>query len=141
MDLIKRKPYFENEIGRNELGSPPLSELLCHLKPRHWFSGHLHVKFSASINWNEGHSTEFLALDKTLPNRPFMEIVNIPSLKDCSDYKISIDQEWIAILRQKNVNFLRSSLVLPEWTGSSEKMSDAVNKLIYGNPEELDIND
>ncbi len=52
-NLIKRKPYFRQEIERNDLGSPPNRELLDVLKPKHWFSAHLHVKFHATVVHNQ----------------------------------------------------------------------------------------
>lgn len=47
--LLEDKKYFEQDIKSNKLGSRPAEDLLKKLKPTYWFSGHLHVKFSAII--------------------------------------------------------------------------------------------
>lgn len=102
-DLIRRKPHFQGDIKTDEgLGSPPLMDLLKKLKPRFWFSGHLHVKYPAiyshqgttprslqaentrlfkasshvfQIPEQEGpYCTRFLALDKSLPRRQFLQV-------------------------------------------------------------------
>lgn len=50
--LLKQKPFFTQDIKKGQLGSPLNNVLLHHLKPRYWFSGHLHVKFKANVNHN-----------------------------------------------------------------------------------------
>jgi lariat debranching enzyme len=45
--LLRRKPFFADEIRDNTLGSKPLLQVLKVLKPRWWFAAHLHVKFAA----------------------------------------------------------------------------------------------
>ena len=47
--LLGEKPWFGSDIHKGELGSPAARSLLYKLKPRYWFSGHLHVKFAAVV--------------------------------------------------------------------------------------------
>ena len=49
-ELIRRKPFFRQEIEQNNLGSPPNREVLDAVKPSYWFSAHLHVKFIAKVD-------------------------------------------------------------------------------------------
>jgi lariat debranching enzyme len=60
--LIQSKPFFRQEIERNDLGSPPNRELLNHLKPRYWFSAHLHVKFHATVTHDNPGSINMSAV-------------------------------------------------------------------------------
>ncbi|EDP43949.1 hypothetical protein MGL_1346 [Malassezia globosa CBS 7966] len=48
-NLLRRKPFFRDEVLSFSLGSPPLQALLRDLKPRFWFSAHLHVRFAATV--------------------------------------------------------------------------------------------
>lgn len=47
--LVRQKPFFRDEISTTTLGSPPLQTLLYELRPRFWFSAHLHVRFAARV--------------------------------------------------------------------------------------------
>ncbi|KRX00252.1 hypothetical protein PPERSA_10751 [Pseudocohnilembus persalinus] len=76
--LFKIKPFFKNEAMQGTLGNPAHQYLLNTLKPDYWFSGHLHCKFAALVRHQDGNKTKFLALDKCLPKRQFLQIVNYP---------------------------------------------------------------
>ena len=59
-------------------------EILKQLKPMYSFSAHLHVKFEATVNHDNGTSTHFLALDKCIPhapNRQFLQVIDLPEKK------------------------------------------------------------
>ena len=72
--LLQRKQYFQQDIDSNQLGSEPLEEVLLQIQPKYWFSAHLHVKFSAMVEHTNGQVTRFLALDKCLPGRDFLQV-------------------------------------------------------------------
>lgn len=115
--LIRFKPHFREEIASNSLGSPPLEELLHHLQPTRWFSAHLHCKFVATFNHkDDGKTTEFLALDKCLPKRKFLQIIDV---KDSNKgVQIEYDLEWLTILNITNhlVSVKDQSNFLPDST-------------------------
>lgn len=89
------------EIDSNQLGSRPCEELLHHLKPKFWFSAHLHCKFAALVPHEDGPPTKFLALDKCLPKRQFLQLLDIPHNEE-EKLQISYDLEWLTILHLTN---------------------------------------
>ena len=149
--LLDRKPHFREDIEQGELGSPPAEMLLRRLRPRYWFSAHLHVKFAAFVEHDvpgqskaedeegeimlddsdEGEeasagekrsnstvdtenkrlkqeqdgsmmpqTTRFLALDKCLPHRDFLQIWDIKEDEDTPfSENLSYDPRWLAITK------------------------------------------
>lgn len=60
------------------------------LKPRYWFAGHLHVAFSAAVphgpdgvlapgDASAERVTRFMAVDKPLPKRTFVQVTARPT--------------------------------------------------------------
>lgn len=97
--LIRRKRFLASDIQHNMLGSPPAMSLLRFLKPRYWFSAHLHTKFAALVpHGSEGECTRFLSLDKCLPGRDFLQVIDFPDA--VGEKKFSYDAEWLAITKQ-----------------------------------------
>ena len=151
--LLARKPHFRDDIERGELGSPPAEMLLKKLKPKYWFSAHLHVKFAAFVDHSatkpedegeivledseeettqtegkspgkravspsagdsdakrrrqegeggcvEKQTTRFLALDKCLPHRDFLQLLDIEmESQESSNETFSYDPRWLAITK------------------------------------------
>ena len=99
--LLRRKKHFQDDIRNDRLGSRPTAEVLNVIKPRYAFAAHLHVKFSAVKEHEDGKVTKFLALDKCLPHRPFLQIVDISSDDgdEPKDLVFEHDPEWLAILK------------------------------------------
>jgi hypothetical protein len=80
-----------SQIENGVLGSPPGMEMLKEMRPRYWFAAHHHVKYAASLRHPVERETatpggpaadplftntmtDFLALDKCLPRRQFVQV-------------------------------------------------------------------
>ncbi|XP_063692413.1 uncharacterized protein LOC134824434 isoform X2 [Bolinopsis microptera] len=128
--LLRAKPFFEEDVRNNELGSPPAAEILETLQPCYWFSGHLHVKFSAIIPHDQfGKCTRFLALDKCLPKRRFLQIVEIGKTLSTPPV-LEYDPEWLAILSDTAhfYNPLNFDQKLPPFAKVSKERIEAVSE-------------
>ena len=63
-----------------------------------------HFQFPAVIEHEDGTATKFLALDKCLPHRKFLQIVNVKDKdgEETKNSRLRFDPAWIAILRSTN---------------------------------------
>ncbi|EEP79802.1 hypothetical protein UREG_04648 [Uncinocarpus reesii 1704] len=52
-ELFRRKPHFVEDAETGKLGSPAARYVLDRLRPAHWFSAHLHVKYESILEHNE----------------------------------------------------------------------------------------
>lgn len=86
--------YLICQIMRNDLGHPHAMDLLRRLQPSYWFAAHHHIKFPAIVPHGNGKVTKFLALDKLIPGRDFMQFLEI----DCNPGPLCFDREWLSIV-------------------------------------------
>ena len=115
-DLYRYKEFLRNQIEANTLGSPPAGELLETLQPAYWFAAHLHIKFPALVpHQHEGGTrfTKFLALDKCLPRRNFLQVVDVGAVE--GPMELSYDAEWLAVVKRTHelTNVTSNNTVLP----------------------------
>ncbi len=117
--LLRIKPFFKKEVSDNSLGAKPLEQLLFKLKPTHWFSAHLHVDFHATVPHpgapgEKSKETSFMALDKCLPKRTFLQIIDIPT-RESGNLVLKYDPEWLKIVKAADplMNFTKSKTQFP----------------------------
>lgn len=117
--LLKQKPFFSQEIQNDSLGSTASQHLMLLLKPKYWFSAHLHVKFAALFKHSNQMETKFLALDKCLPGRDFLQIIDVTPKNTNQEKEFYYDPEWISILRATHPLYcdLHHRMVLPKSIG------------------------
>ena len=145
--LLQKKPFFRRDMETGRLGNPALEDILHTLKPAHWFAAHLHVKFAAVVrhpsNGTCDHHTKFLALDKPIPGRDFMQIFEIPTTEDAT---LKYDAEWLPILCtfHAQLNLHRRPLPVPQVDAECER-SLACNltrthEILQKNGKEIPLN-
>ena len=97
-ELYRWKAFLRKEIESDTLGSFAAQEVLKALQPDYWFSAHLHCRFPAQVVHSQtGKVTNFLALDKCLPRRKYLEVIDMGEPK--GPLELSYDAEWLAITK------------------------------------------
>ncbi|CAH8567726.1 unnamed protein product [Dicrocoelium dendriticum] len=141
-DLLRHKPHFADEVNSDALGSPPAEQLLCHLRPRYWFSAHLHCKFAAVVQHCDSTSdqpqiTRFLALDKCLARRDYLQFVDIEA-QSASNQLSSFGEKGSNKEASEEVDDLfivsRPSSAFPD--SSNLPQNDEDNEVVVTNLEE-----
>ena len=108
------------------------------LKPKYWYSAHLHISFDAIKKFPNGSTTRFTALDKAVGNGDHLrvklkqslflfinisQIVDIPNVTETVSPKIEYDSEWLAILKEseKYMNCKHEKWAIPKTFDKCEK--------------------
>jgi len=121
--LLRFKKHFREEVEQDRLGSPPAKDIMDTLQPPFWFSAHLHCKFAALVPYTETNkTTKFLALDKCLPRRQFLQVITIGPPITNDEVVLRYCPAWLAIL--KSTSHLLSVERKPRYTpgpGSAER--------------------
>jgi lariat debranching enzyme len=100
-ELLRRKAFLRAEVEDNSLGSPPARLLLDRLRPVYWFSAHMHTKFPAVVPHPAGAATftKFLALDKCLPHRDFLQVLTVEGTPGAPK-RLCYSAFWMAVLKK-----------------------------------------
>ncbi|CAI5760619.1 unnamed protein product [Candida verbasci] len=105
VELLKRKPFFKKDIELGRLGSPLNKFLIHYLKPKFWFSGHLHVKFEATIknqNNNNNNNKEEISLDMDSDDDQEIEFESINY--ENGNKRVKLSEELIMKRKKPNSN-------------------------------------
>lgn len=141
-ELFSQHKKLRRQVGSkvNTLGSPPTWEVMETLKPEYWFAAHLHIKYAAIVQHEDGSKTNFLALDKCLPDRDFLQILTVGSNDtSATDSRLRFDPEWLAILRLTNdlISVENKNVRMPsrQHFNPTKDQIDEVVQLLGGNLE------
>ena len=95
---VQKEKYLSlNYVGNDNPshGSLPAMRILEHLKPKYWFSGHIHRKYAAIFE-----DTKFLALDICGPDKKFLQIID--DFEPIKSLQLNYNPKWLAILKSTN---------------------------------------
>ncbi|KPI42726.1 Lariat debranching enzyme [Cyphellophora attinorum] len=66
--LFAERPHFFDSARSDRLGSLPAEQVMGHLKPKHWVSGHMHIGFSATIKHAQ-HDSKDMFKELSIPDK------------------------------------------------------------------------
>lgn len=145
--LLRFKPYFRDDMENGKMGSGPCFDLLTTLRPRNWYAAHLHCRFDANVPHENNEFTRFVALDKCLPNRKFLDFLTIgddeqdtPSTDVNALPVIEYDLEWLTVLHLTNnlLNVSSKNTKLPLQPGPDDPEDNVQRYEFTPTKEEMD---
>ena len=93
-ELYASKPQFYESAKKDGLGSKPATQLLDHMRPSHWFSGHMHVKFEAVVQH------EKTSIDETIRSLQSSPRSKLPIFGD--GYQVALTPAVPGVEKSKN---------------------------------------
>jgi lariat debranching enzyme len=94
--LYASKPPFYESAKKDGLGSKPATQLLDHLRPAYWFSGHMHVKFEATVQHAEA------TIDETVRKLDVSEALRAELPVFDNGYKAALTTATPGVEKSKN---------------------------------------
>jgi hypothetical protein len=112
--LLRHKPFLKQDIDSGELGNPHAMHLMRSIRPRFWFSAHMHCKFPARVQHPPpahpaaATATQFLALDKVccrINNELPLPLSRFS--RSCSSHLVQVlpGRDFLQFLEFKNGDF------------------------------------
>lgn len=152
--LIQNKPFFKKDLESRQLGSPISWDLLRQLKPNWWLSSHLHIRYEAFIKHGKRNNdeveldlseeeeeekqvpkeTHFLALDKCLPKRKWLEVIEVDVDESHESWNnpdtIFMDPEFLSHLSNAKNESDITDYSLPAYTKGIQRQEDKQTSLL-----------
>ncbi|KAK6458187.1 Metallo-dependent phosphatase-like protein [Scheffersomyces xylosifermentans] len=91
--LLRKKQFFKNDIRNGTLGSPLNKFLLSYLRPRYWFSGHLHVRFEAWVSYKKQEITKPVLAAKIQSEEIDLDMDDMDDTQQVNDEELSLDMD------------------------------------------------
>lgn len=101
--LLKRKPFFKDDIQKGELGSPVNMRLLKLLKPKNWLSAHLHVGFTAEVDHNDLERASKNDDEKKKKELAIEKVENTDEIELDLEEEIGLDDDGDTQIETENV--------------------------------------
>lgn len=112
--LFRFKPHFEQEAKDGTLGSVAAAQVLERLRPAHWFSAHMHARYSAIWEHGDPQATSTHVTSNGVPSRATQndeidlemeDATPAPAAKNEAEIDLDLDDEVQApVLAPKEAN-------------------------------------